>query len=132
MRCKVLITTSVLMLVALAVALPLSAQQAAFEGVWTVKYADGSQGSMTVEKGSVRFSVPVIGELKGRVEIRTDYFESILDRRGINFIFGSPKSGGIEGKLQEDAPCPEMKKAFKSVVTEGGSSCHMAFTAVRK
>lgn len=135
MRSKALIEASILMLVVLAGALPAAAQQATpeLEGVWTVKYADGSAGSMTVEKDSIKLGVPVIGELKGRVEIRSDYFESILDRSGgINFIFGYLKSGGVEGKLQEGAPCAELKKALKSGVTESGSACQAAFTAARK
>lgn len=135
MRGMVLIAAGISLLAVIAGALPAAAQHAApaLEGVWTVKYADGSEESMTVEKESIKFGVPLVGELKGRVEIRSDYFESILDRRGgIDFMYGYLKSGGAEGKLQESLPCKELKKAFKSGVVESSSTCQVAFTAVRK
>lgn len=135
MKVPVLVTCVVSLLLVLVSALPLPAQQAAsaLDGVWSVRYADGSQGSMTVGNGTITFTVPAVGELKGRVELRTDYFESILDRRsGITFIFGELKGGGIEGKLQESAPCAELKKAFTGGIVASSSTCQAAFTAVRK
>lgn len=134
MNKHVLAAAAVSLLMGLVCALPASAQQAApsLDGTWSVKFADGSQGTMTVEKGTIRITLPSVGDLKGRVEQRTDYFESIMDRRGINFLFGYLKAGGIEGKLQESAPCAELNKAFKSGVTAAGSSCQAPFTGVKK
>jgi hypothetical protein len=114
---------------------PLWAQpKSSLAGVWTVQYADGSAGVMTVEKNSFNLQIPEIGEIKGMVQERGDYFESILsDRRnGINFLFGYIKGGKVEGKLQERMPCTELKKAFKSGVAIASSSCQMPFSAVKK
>jgi hypothetical protein len=115
----------------------LSAQQpkSSLDGVWAVKYIDGAESIMTVEKNTFSLKIPEIGEIKGMIQASGDYFESILSSRqnGINFLFGYIKGGKIEGKLQEKMPCTELKKAFKSgVVTVGANSCQMPFTAVRK
>ncbi len=116
----------------MSVGLPAAAQQP-LDGTWAVKFPDGSPGTMSVTNGTLAIAVPSVGDLNGAVELRTDYFESILDRRnGIDFIFGYLKAGGIEGKLQESAPCAELKKAFRSGVVEAGSSCQAAFTATKK
>ena len=103
-------------------------------GAWAVKYADGSEGAMTVEKSTINLRIPEIGEIQGMVQERGDYFESILsDRRnGINFLFGYIKGGKVDGKLQESMPCTELKKAFKSGVAVVSNSCQMPFSAVKK
>ena len=114
---------------------PLYAQpKSSLAGSWTVQYADGSKGAMTVEKNTFNLRIPEIGEIKGMVQERGDYFESILsDRRnGINFLFGYIKGGKVEGKLQERMPCAELKKAFKSGVAVISNSCQMPFSAVKK
>ncbi len=103
-------------------------------GSWSVKYADGSEGEMMVEKNVLKLRIPEIGEIQGRVEQSSDYFESILSgrRAGIDFIFGYLKGGKVEGKLQENKPCAELNKAFKSGVAVMSSTCQAPFTAVRK
>lgn len=102
-------------------------------GSWSVKYADGSEGEMTIEKNIIRLRIPGSGEIKGRVEQSGEYFESILsDRKGIDFIFGYLKGGKVEGKLQENKPCAELNKAFKSGVASMSSTCQAPFSAVRK
>jgi hypothetical protein len=109
--------------------------KSSLSGLWAVKYADNSEGTMTVEKNTLNIKIPEVGEIKGMVQERGSYFESILsDRReGINFIFGYIKGGKVEGKLQEKFPCTELKKAFKSgVVAVGANSCQLPFTAVKK
>jgi hypothetical protein len=65
--------------------------------------------------------------------VRSDYFESILsDRRnGIDFIFGYIKNNSLEGKLQENKPCSELKKAFKSGIVENNSTCHVSYSATK-
>jgi hypothetical protein len=108
--------------------------QSSLGGTWAVQYADGSAGTMTVEKNTLTLKIPEIGEIKGIVQERGDYFESILsDRRdGVNFLFGYLKGGRVEGKLQEKMPCAELKKAFKSGVAAGANSCQLPFAAVKK
>jgi hypothetical protein len=105
------------------------------DGVWAVKYVDGAESTMAVEKNAFSLKVPEVGEIKGMIQTSGDYFESILSGRqnGINFLFGYVKGGKIEGKLQEKIPCTELKKAFKNgIITVGANSCQMPFTAVRK
>jgi len=109
--------------------------QAALTGVWNIQYSDGSEGTMKVEKNNFKLTIPAVGEIKGLIQERGDYFESILsDRRtGINFLYGYIKGDKIEGKLQESAPCTELKKAFQSgVVAVSAKSCQFSFTAVKK
>src|SRR5574340_1458371 len=106
------------------------AQQAAkpeLNGLWAVKYADGSEGTMKVEKNLFILTVPAGGEIKRAFQVMGDYFECILRGRmvGVNFLFGYLKSNGIEGKLQERVPCAELKKAFKSGIAESESSCQL-------
>jgi hypothetical protein len=106
-------------------------QKSALNGKWAVKYADGSESIMTVEKNTFNLMIPGVGEIKGMIQERGDYFESILsDRRnGINFIYGYIKNGRVEGRLQENIPCSELKKAFKTGVADLKNSCQMPFTA---
>ena len=104
-------------------------------GTWMVQYTDGSAGTMMVQGKTFNLSIPKVGEIKGMIQESGEYFESILsDRRnGINFIFGYIKGDKLEGKLQENMPCPELNKAFKNnVIKAGTSSCQAPFTAVKK
>ncbi|MEI6457216.1 MAG: hypothetical protein WCO93_13075 [bacterium] len=109
-------------------------QKSSLNGKWAVKYADSSESIMIVEKNTFNLIIPKVGKIKGMIQERGDYFESILsDRRnGINFIYGYIKNGRLEGKLQEQMPCSELKKAFKSGVADLKNSCQMPFTAVKK
>lgn len=123
---------SLLFVLAGAWSVPGPQAASALDGAWAVKYADGSEGRMTMGKDILMIEVPAVGELKGRLEVRSDYFESILDRGGIYFVFGYQKGDSVEGKLQENFPCTELKKAFKSGVTEASTTCQAPFTATRK
>ncbi len=108
--------------------------KSSLSGLWVVKYADNSEGTLFIEKNILKLKIPAIDEIKGIVQESGTYFESILsDRReGINFIFGYSKGNILEGKLQERAPCAELKKSFKSGIVVSGSSCQLSFTAVKK
>jgi hypothetical protein len=131
--CSIMIL-SLLLLTAGASTIFAEQPKSSLTGLWFVKYADSSEGTMMVEKNTLNLKIPVVGEIKGMVQDRGDYFESILsDRReGINFIFGYIKGGKVEGKLQEKVPCTELKKVFKSGVVVMNNSCQMPFTAVKK
>jgi hypothetical protein len=131
--CMIMIL-SVLLVAASSAAISAEQPKSSLNGLWAVKYADNSEGTLTVEKNTLKLTIPAVGEIKGMVQESGTYFESILsDRReGVNFIFGYLKGGKLEGKLQERAPCPELKKAFKSGVVVINTSCQFPFTAVKK
>ncbi|MGV8056981.1 MAG: hypothetical protein AB2L12_02945 [Smithellaceae bacterium] len=131
-----IIIISFLLLIAASSTVTFAQQpKSSLNGVWAVKYADNSEGTMTVGKNIFNLKIPEVGEIKGMIQGSGDYFESIMsDRRdGINFLFGYLKGDKMEGKLQERTPCTELKKAFKNgVVTVSANSCQMPFTAVKK
>lgn len=128
--------TSVLLIAAICTVETFAAPpKASLAGTWNLTYADGSEGTMTVDKNNFTLKIPVVGEIKGMIQTSGEYFESILSERkgGINFIFGYIKGDKLEGKLQEQSPCSELKKAFTSgIAAPGANSCQMPFKAVRK
>lgn len=129
-----IIVLSIIMMLLTATSLFAQPQKASLDGSWSVKYADGSEGVMTVEKNTIKIKIPEIGEIKGMVQASGDYFESIMSERrnGINFLFGYLKGGKVDGKLQERMPCAELNKAFKSGVATMSNTCQASFTAVKK
>lgn len=134
---KTIFRVMILVLILFAISsVSIFAQQpnSTLSGLWVVKYADNSEGTMLVEKNTMKIKLPAADEIKGMCETRGEYFESILSHRreGINFIFGYIKGNTLEGKLQERAPCAELKKIFKSGIAVSGNSCQLSFTAVKK
>ena len=102
-------------------------------GTWELKFDNGVQGKLVVDKNKATIDIPKFFQGEGRTDDRGDYAEFWFSRKSGNplFVFGFIKGGVLEGAVQDRARCEDLKKVFGPAV-EVGDTCKASFKATKK
>jgi hypothetical protein len=103
-------------------------------GTWEVKFDNGVQGKLVVDKNKGMLDIPKYFQGEGGTGDRGEYVEFFMSGKSGDrlFVFANIKGGMLEGALQDKMPCESMKKTFGPIVKVINASCQVPFKASKK
>jgi hypothetical protein len=103
-------------------------------GSWELKFDNGVKGSLIVDKNMTTIDIPEFFKGEGSTGDRGNYVEFFMSGKSNKriFVFGYIKGGILEGTVQDNMPCEELKKNFGNIVKVINTSCQVTFKANRK
>lgn len=103
-------------------------------GTWELKFDNGVQGKLVVDKNKATIDIPNFFQGEGSTDDRGDYAEFFMTGKNAKelFVWAFIKGGVLEGGVQDKAPCEDLKKALGPAVKVSTTSCRASFKATKK
>jgi hypothetical protein len=103
-------------------------------GTWELKFENGMKGTLVVDKSKATIDISSFFKGEGSTGDRGEYVEFFMSEKNSKrlFVFGYIKGGILEGTIQDQVPCEEIKKDFGNLVKTTNTSCQVAFKGNKK
>jgi hypothetical protein len=103
-------------------------------GTWELKFENGVKGNLVVDKNKATIGISEFFKGEGGTGDRGEYVEFFMSGKNNKrlFVFGYIKGGTLEGTIQDQVPCEEMKKDFGNLIKVTNTSCQVTFKGNKK
>ena len=102
-------------------------------GTWDLKFDNGVKGGLVVDKNKATIDIPRFFNDEGGTGDRGDYVEFFMTGKNNArlFVFGYVKGTVLDGKVQDKAPCEDLKKNLGDLVKIINTCCQVPFKATK-